>query len=93
MAQEQQDACKPAETEAYYESVASEEELYLVRIEEHLRAMLTAMPAAPNRRPEREACAETDAAAIEDAARDLIDGDGDDAPLRNEAVTELLKQE
>jgi hypothetical protein len=49
VAQEQQDACKPAETEAYYESVASEEELYLERTEEHLRAMLTAMPAATNR--------------------------------------------
>ena len=49
MAQEQQGACKPGETEAYYESAASEEELYLERIEEHLRAMLTAMPAATNR--------------------------------------------
>ena len=90
-AQQQQDACTPAETEAYYESVASEEELYLERIEEHLRVMLTATPAAAAHRPACES--KGDAETIADAARDLIAGDADDAPLREETVAERLKQE
>ena len=89
VAQQQQDACTPAETEAYYESVASEEELYLERIEEHLRVMLTATPATAASRPAREPS--RDAETIADAARDLISGDADDAPLSEETVAEMLK--
>ena len=89
VAQQQQDGCTPAEPEAYDESVASEEELYLERIEEHLRVMLTAAPASAASRPARESS--RDAETIADAARDLIAGDADDAPLREETVAEMLK--
>jgi len=89
VAQQQQDACTPAETEAYYESVASEEELYLERIEEHLRVMLTATPAAAAPRPPCKP--KGDAETIADAARDLIARDADDAPLSEETVAEMLK--
>ena len=39
----------PADTEAYYETVASQEEIYLEETEEELRAILTSDDASPSR--------------------------------------------
>lgn len=94
-------------TEAYYEELASEEEIYLEEIEECARAVLIAERPTFSRSGAdivaREAqCSVTDASGnpgmgesrdeeLEHATEELITGDSDDPPLSDEAVTKLLK--
>jgi hypothetical protein len=69
-------------TEGYYETLASQEEIYLEETEEQLRMIL-------------ESCdplltgGESLAYAIEDAAKELISRDLDDPPLSEEKVEEM----
>ena len=94
-------------TEAYYEELASEEEIYLEEIEERARAVLIAeQPTFSRLGAEivaREAqCSVTDASGnpgmaesrneqLEHATEELITGDSDDPPLSDEAVAKTLK--
>lgn len=83
---------EPRDTEAYYETVASQEEIYLEEEEEEVRAILssdnpTPSPRGAIHRPlDEPGCAE-----LEHAAEDLITGDSDDPPLSDGAVDELLE--
>jgi hypothetical protein len=74
----------PTDTEAYYEAIASqeeiyleEEEIYLEETEEELRVILECDDPPPPRQQEH-------------AAEELITGDSDDPPLSKEAVEEML---
>lgn len=72
----------PTDTDAYYETVASQEEIYLEETEEELRAILIFdNPCPPESVDER----------LEQAAEELITGDSDDPPLSEEAVAEMLR--
>jgi hypothetical protein len=72
-----------ANIEAYYETLASQEEIYLEETEEELRMIL-------------ESCdppltgGESLVHAIEDATKELFSGDLDDPPLCEETVKEML---
>jgi hypothetical protein len=71
-----------AETEACYEIVASQEEVYLEETEEEIRAILIfATPCVPERAVEP----------LEQAAEELITGDADDPPLSDDTVEEMLR--
>jgi hypothetical protein len=74
----------PTDTEAYYEAVASQEEIYLEETEEELRVILESDDPAPPRseRPNQQRA---------HAAEELITGDSDDPPLSEEAVEEILR--
>ena len=94
-------------TEAYYEELASEEEIYLEEIEERARAVLIAeQPTFSGLGADivaREAqCLVTEASGspgvtegrgeqLEHAAEDLITGDSDDPPLSEESIAQMLK--
>jgi hypothetical protein len=94
-------------TEAYYEQLASQEELYLEEMEEEVRAILISYvsPASQNYRSTGiEVCGEIDLELevrrstrdsldkqLVEAAEELITGDSDDPPLRDGAVTEMLR--
>jgi hypothetical protein len=68
-----------AKTDAYYEELACQEEIYLERIEENLRAIaiceLDASRATENLNAVRECAAEV-----------LIEGDSDDPPISDETI-------
>jgi hypothetical protein len=70
------------DTEACYETVASQEEIYLEETEEDLRAILIFSDPCPSP-------SDTDEQ-IDDAAEELITGDSDDPPLSDEEVVEIL---
>ena len=74
----------PTDTEAYYEAVASQEEIYLEETEEELRVILESDDPPPPRseRPNQQRA---------HAAEGLITGDSDDPPLGEEAVEEMLR--
>ena len=73
----------PTDTEAYYEAVASQEEIYLEGTEEELRMILTLNdPPLPR--------SENSPHQSEKAAEELLTGDSDDPPLSEEAVEEIL---
>ncbi len=72
----------PPDTEAYYETVASQEEIYLEETEEELRAILIFDSPCPS-----ESVDET----LDEAAEELITGDSDDPPLSEETVEEMLR--
>jgi len=73
----------PTDTEAYYEAVASQEEIYLEETEEELRVILEFDDLPPrSERPNQQR---------EPAAEELITGDSDDPPLSEEAVEEMLR--
>jgi hypothetical protein len=74
----------PTDTEAYYEAVASQEEIYLEETEEELRVILECDGSLPPRSvsPNQQR---------EQAAEELITGDSDDPPLSEEAVEEMLR--
>jgi len=89
----------PTDTEAYYETVASQEEIYLDEIEEELRVILIFSDPSPSRRemkrsmtdPKNNPClAESPNEQINHAAEELITGDSDDPPLSEEEVVEML---
>jgi len=72
----------PADTEACYETVACQEELYREETEEELRAILIfADPPASEDTHEK----------LDDAVEELITGDSDDPPLSEEVVAEMLR--
>ena len=73
-------------TEAYYEELASQEEIYLEEREERARAVLISEEPSPS------GCkAESLDEQLNHAAEELITGDSDDSPLSEEAVVEMLR--
>ena len=89
----------PTDTEAYYETVASQEEIYLEEVEEELRAILIFSDPSPSRiemkrsmtDPENNpGLAESPDEQINCAVEELITGDSDDPPLSEEEVAEML---
>ena len=84
----------PTDIDAYYETIASQEEIYLEETEEQLRVILTSDDPSPSRNschtidnPRR---AESLDAQLNHAAEELITGDSDDPPLSEEVVVEML---
>jgi hypothetical protein len=71
------------DTDVYFETVASQEEIYLEETEEELRMILESddplSSQSENRNEQRE-----------HAVQELITGDSDDSPLGEELVGELL---
>ena len=96
-----------AHTDAYYEELASQEELYLEETEEEVRLILTSYQPSPSRSDnaivmqlceERESDLEVTRSTTDslhellvEAADELITGDSDDPPLRDEAVGEMVR--
>jgi hypothetical protein len=85
----------PADTEAYCETVASQEEIYLEEVEEELRAILIFGDPPPSRRGVNTLLSDANNdpcvvgsldEQIYHAAEELITGDSDDPPLSEEAV-------
>ena len=74
----------PTDTEAYSETVASQEEIYLEEREEELRAILVSDDPAPSDGVDEEPV---------HAAEELITGDSDDPPLSEEVVAEMLRND
>lgn len=72
-----------ADAEAYSEAVASQEEMYLERVEEDLRTILVSDDPLP---PPLEAPEQM----RKHAQEELITGDSDDPPLSDEMVEGLL---
>jgi hypothetical protein len=82
----------PTDTDAYYETVASQEEIYLEETEEEVRDILTS--------ENRSTAQDNDSRLAESldqqrnhAAEELITGDSDDPPLSEEAIGELLNRD
>jgi hypothetical protein len=82
---ENKDEGIPAHTQDYYEAVASQEEIYLEEVEENLRAILTSYRPSPMK------ATHSFNEQLDYAAEELITGDSDDAPLRDDAVAEALR--
>ena len=90
----------PADTEAYDEAIASQEEIYLEEVEEELRAILvfgdpplsrkevTRSMSDANNNPR---IADSLDQQLNHAAEELITGDSDDPPLSEEAVAVMLR--
>jgi hypothetical protein len=81
----------PTDTEAYYEELASQEEIYLEETEEELRAILTSDDPSLTDANIHPCIAESLDEQLVDAAEELITGDADDPPLSEEAVLEMLR--
>jgi hypothetical protein len=90
----------PTDTEAYYEAVASQEEIYLEETEEELRAILIFGDPSPSRREVKRSVSDANndprvAESLDEqlnhAAEELITGYSDDPPLSEEAVVEMLR--
>ena len=90
----------PTETEACYEMIASQEEIYMEETEEEVRAILIFSDPSPSlREVERSMCdanngpriAESLDEQLEHAAEELITGDSEGPPLSEETVVEVLK--
>jgi hypothetical protein len=87
----------PTDTEAYYEAVASQEEIYLEETEEELRAILVFHDSSPSKQQMTDAtnnprAIESIDEQEEHAAKELITGDSDDPPLNDEAIVKMLDQ-
>ena len=89
----------PAETEAYCETVASQEEIYLEETEEELRAILIFGDPTPSRTGVNTLPPDANNAPcvvgsldeqLNHAAEELITGDSDDPPLSEGALLEML---
>jgi hypothetical protein len=89
----------PPDTEAYYETVASQEGIYLEEVEEELRAVLIFSDPSPSRREIKRSMtdpksdpglAESPDEQINHAAEELITGDSDDPPLSELEVVEMV---
>ena len=85
----------PTETDACYEIIASQEEIYLEEREEEVRAILIFSDPSPSRSEvERSMCGANNGPRISEsldeqlnhAAEDLITGDSDDPPLSEEVI-------
>lgn len=74
----------PNDTEAYYEAVASQEEICLEETEQEICVILESYdpPSLPTEYPSQQRG---------HAAEELITGDSDDPPLSEEAVEEILR--
>ncbi|MBZ5570675.1 MAG: hypothetical protein LAO09_02210 [Acidobacteriia bacterium] len=90
----------PTDAEACYETVASQEEIYLEETEEELRAILIFDDPSPSPREVEKAMCDANndpriAAGLDEqlnhAAEELITGDSDDPPLSEDAVVEMLR--
>lgn len=89
----------PTDAEAYCETVASQEEIYLEETEEELRAILIFDPTPSQTEVDRsmsdannDACnAESLDEQLNQAAEELITGDTDDPPLSEDTVADMLK--
>jgi hypothetical protein len=89
----------PDQTEAYYEELASREEVHLEETEEELRMILICEEPSPIPKQEPRMRSENNhscaAESLDEqrnhAAEDLISGDSDDPPLSEEAVAEMLR--
>jgi len=90
----------PADNEAYYEAAACQEEIYLEEVEEEVRAILIFGDPPPSQRQEMRSMsdANNDFCVVESldeqldhAAEELITGDSDDPPLREETVVEMIR--
>lgn len=81
----------PKDAEAYYETIASQEEIYLEETEEEVRTVLTseARSRLGNDNPR---AAEGLEEGVGHAAEELITGDSDDPPLSEDAVAEMLRK-
>lgn len=77
------------DTDAYYERVASQEEIYLEETEEELRAIWISYQTSSSRNSG--STAESLDEQLNHAAEDLITGDSDDPPLSEEVVVEMLR--
>lgn len=80
----------PKDAEAYYETIASQEEIYLEETEEEVRAVLSSEAPSPlqNDNPR---VGEDLEEGVGQAAEELITGDSDDPPLSEDAVAEMLR--
>ena len=86
----------PTHTDAYDETVASQEEKALEKTEEQLRAILTSEDPSTYVQQETvcvDCCFLADSLdeELDQAAKELITGDSDDPPLSEEAVGEILR--
>lgn len=72
----------PTDTDACYEIVASQEEIYLEETEEELRAILVLDEPCPSKSVDEP---------LDQAAEELITGDSDDPPLSEETVVDMLR--
>ncbi len=86
----------PTDTEAYYETIASQEEIYLEETKEELRVILTSDDPMPSRDENMTDASNSPCTAgsfdeqLTHAAEELITGDSDDPPLSEETVAEML---
>jgi hypothetical protein len=80
----------PAHTKAYYEELASQEELYLEETEEEVRAILISDDPSMTETNNSPCIAESHDEQLDHAAEELITGDSDDPPLSEETVAEML---
>ena len=71
----------PADTEAYCETIAGQEEIYLEETEEELRAILVSDDPVPSDSTDEQ---------LDRATEELFTGDSDDPPLSEGAVVEML---
>ena len=90
----------PTDSEAYYEELASQEEIYLEETEEEVHAVLDSYDSTASRKvAERTMCGknndsrptESSDEQLDHAAEELITGDSDDPPLSEEAVMEMIR--
>jgi hypothetical protein len=89
----------PSAPEAYYEKVASQEEIYLEETEEEVRTILTSddqsfiteQSLSMTEENSYARIAESEDQQLDQAAEELITGDCDDPPLSDEAVAERLR--
>jgi hypothetical protein len=88
----------PADTEACYETLASQEEIYLEESEERARAVLISESPSPSDREAQEIVNNNGQTIVNPAeelghvAEELITGDSDDPPLSAEEVGEMVKR-
>lgn len=73
----------PTDADAYYEEIASQEEIYLEETEEDLRMILECDDPPP---PRNESFNQQRESVVEE----LITGDSDDPPLGEETVSQML---
>ncbi len=78
----------PPDDDAYYEAVASQEEIYLEECEVEVVEVIAEYVPPPTK-PSVDACEELKDERVE-AAEDLITGDSDDPPLSEESITDAL---
>ncbi len=78
----------PTNKEAYYEKIASQEEIYLEETEEEVAEVLIFEVPSPPQNADRDA--ESLDEILAEAAAELITGDADDPPLSQETITDLL---